>query len=265
MDPAGELGVESLPSGWRTVGAPQAADGVQAASMDGTSHRLDTGGSPLALRAVLVGGAVVAVAVASAVAALVLFLTAPGGSVAVQAGAGDSSAPVAHQAGGILVRTGVPSEALESPPAQVVVDVEGAVRNPGVHHLAPGSRLADAIAAAGGYSDRADVQAAAQALNLAQPLADGAKVRVPAIGDTAVPAADGTAGPASASGAALIDVNHADEAALDSLPGIGPVTAGKIIAARSTQPFASVDDLQSRGVVPASTLEKIRALITVTP
>ena len=63
----------------------------------------------------------------------------------------------------------------------------------------------------------------------------------------------------------MIDINHATADELDTLPGIGPVTAAKIIDARTQAPFATVDELQSRGVVGASTFEKLRDLVTVTP
>lgn len=160
-------------------------------------------------------------------------------------------------------------------PATLLVDVEGAVREPGLHRVPAGSRVGDAIAAAGGYADRADLEAAARTLNLAEPLADGAKIRVPLIGDMPLigdspPHIDlgpGASQPADGSPAAtgLVDLNHADEAALDSLPGIGPVTAAKIIGARENAPFASLDELVTRDVLSASVLDKIRALATVTP
>jgi competence protein ComEA len=154
------------------------------------------------------------------------------------------------------------ADVLPPPAPDLIVDVEGAVERPGLYRVPAGSRVGDAIAAAGGFGVRVDAVAAAQALNLAAPLVDGDKVSVPALGDAlAVPP-----GPSAASAptaAALIDLNTADSVALETLPGIGPVTAGEIIAARATQPFVSVDDVLARGVVGPSTFEKIRLLVTV--
>jgi len=151
--------------------------------------------------------------------------------------------------------------------SDIVVDVQGAVDRPGVHRLAAGSRVGDAIAIAGGYSAQVDIEAAAALLNLAAQLTDGAKVHVPARGEitsaSAVPQPPGSTSPGGAIG--LINVNSAGSDELDTLPGIGPVTAAKIIAAREQAPFALVDELLSREVVGASTFEKIRALITVSP
>jgi competence protein ComEA len=130
----------------------------------------------------------------------------------------------------------------------LVIDVAGAVLRPGVYHLPAGSRVADAIAAAGGFGPRVDALAA-QALNLAAPLADGVQVRVPSRG-----------GAASGS---PIDLNTATSAELDTLPGIGPVTAGKIIASRADRPFSAVADLQTRKLVGASTFAKLTGLVTV--
>jgi competence protein ComEA len=143
----------------------------------------------------------------------------------------------------------------------LVVDVEGAVVEPGVHQVPAGGRVADAIAAAGGYSAQVDIAAAAGALNLAAPVTDGQKIHVPARGEVASAPGAATAVPGGAP-TGPIDINHAAQDELESLPGIGPVTAAKIIAAR---PFGSIDELDARDVVGPSTLDKIRDLITVTP
>ena len=150
--------------------------------------------------------------------------------------------------------------------AAVIVDVQGAVERPGVHRLEAGARVSDAIAAAGGYSVQVDIARAAAELNLAAPLADGAKVRVPSLGDQDLPT--GSAGPGPTTGPAqtgLMNVNTATTEELDTLPGVGPVTAQKIIEARTEAPFATVDELLSRKVLGASTFENLRALITVGP
>lgn len=142
---------------------------------------------------------------------------------------------------------------------EIVVDVAGAVTRPGILRLHEGDRIADAIAAAGGYGPRVDLAAAARSLNLAQPLTDGGKVVVPELGMD--PIAAGAPGAGTAAG--LIDLNTADQAVLESLPGIGPVTAGKIMAARGEQPFTAVDDLLERGLVGDSVFEDIVAQVRV--
>lgn len=151
----------------------------------------------------------------------------------------------------------------------IVVDVQGAVLRPGIHRLPGDSRLGDAIAAAGGYGARVDIAAAASVLNLAAKLADGDKVYVPARGDRSQdpPAtSDGDPGDGgSTTPGGLIDVNRASGEELETLPGIGPVTAGEIISAREQAQFTSVDELLSRGVVGQATFDKIRELVTVGP
>jgi competence protein ComEA len=139
----------------------------------------------------------------------------------------------------------------------LVVDVAGAVTAPGVYRLATGSRVADAIDAAGGFAPTVDAAAVARDLNLAALLTDGQKVVVPSRG-SATPLSSH----AQQSGA-LVDLNKASESELDALPGIGPVTAKKIIASRAERPFRDPQELVDRKLVGQKTFEKLRDLVTV--
>ena len=139
----------------------------------------------------------------------------------------------------------------------IVVDVGGAVRTPGLYRLTAGSRVGDAIQAAGGFAPTVDAAAVARDLNLAASLTDGQKVIVAARGSSSA-----TTAPGPAPGGALVDLNHASESELDALPGIGPVTAKKIIAARAERPFASAQELVERKLVGEKTWEKLRDLVT---
>jgi competence protein ComEA len=147
----------------------------------------------------------------------------------------------------------------------IVVDVQGAVAAPGVRELPAGSRIAEAIAAAGGYASDADLAAAATSINLAQAMGDGEQVRVPRIGETAVagggPASSG-APTTGGGGGGTVNLNTATPEELEALPGIGPVTVQKIVAARQEQPFASLDDAVQRGVINRGQLEDIQGLAT---
>ncbi|HEY3073364.1 MAG TPA: ComEA family DNA-binding protein [Candidatus Limnocylindrales bacterium] len=143
----------------------------------------------------------------------------------------------------------------------LVVDVTGAVRKPGVYRLPSGSRIVDAVTAAGGFGPRVDGARAARELNLAARLQDGDKVAVPSRDDRP---ATGQAGPGvSPSHDGPVNLNSATASELDALPGVGPVTANKIIAARQESPFRSVEDLRSRKIVGAATFEKLKDLVTV--
>jgi competence protein ComEA len=145
----------------------------------------------------------------------------------------------------------------------IVVDVQGGVAQPGVRELPAGSRVADAIDAAGGYGADADLEAAA-AINLADPLADGAQVRVPRIGDAATaaaPSAPATGGGGGPTGGP-INLNTATPEELEALPGIGPVTVQKIVAARTERPFASLEDAVERGIINRGQLEDLQGSAT---
>lgn len=139
---------------------------------------------------------------------------------------------------------------------ELVVDIEGGVNLPGIHRLAAGSRVADALAAAGGYADGADLAAAARSLNLAAAVVDGQQIYVPVVGET--PGSGGNGG-----GDGLVNLNRASQSELEALPGIGPVTAERIIAARTERPFATLDELVTREVLTARQLEQIADLVTV--
>ena len=176
----------------------------------------------------------------------------------------DGGQPFAAASSGGRLASGVPAGA---PRTEVLVDVQGAVVHPGVVRLVAGSRVGDAIAAAGGYGPRVAADRVGQVLNLAAIVRDGDQVVVPSRDDPATGGGSGSAsgGATAPSGgpSAPVDLNRATAAELDALPGIGPVTAAKIIAARDEQPFGSVDDLRSRKLVGPATFDKLKDLVTV--
>jgi competence protein ComEA len=146
------------------------------------------------------------------------------------------------------------SVSVAAPP--LLVDVAGWVRRPGVYEFGAGARVIDAIEAAGGARPGAELRA----LNLAAPLVDGTQILVPKEGEPAVPGAV----PSTAAAGGLVNVNTATAAELETLPGIGEVTAQAIIDHRTEHgPFTSVDQLLDVTGIGDVTLENIRDLVTV--
>jgi competence protein ComEA len=147
----------------------------------------------------------------------------------------------------------------------VVVDVRGAVAAPGVYELRPGARTKDAIAAAGGLADKADLST----VNLARRLRDGEVIVI-----AFVPDAGGSPAVVFAEGGAegpdrdrpRININTASRAELDDLPGIGEVMASRIVEFRETHgPYRSVDDLIHVQGISAKTIEGFRDQVTTGP
>lgn len=151
------------------------------------------------------------------------------------------------------LRSSAPARAAS--PKLLVVDVAGAVRRPGLYSLREGSRINDAIAAAGGVTGKAQLDA----VNLAAPVADGEQIVVPgrgAVGAAASPPAAGS------SPSAPLDLNTATAEQLDGLPGIGPVTAQKILDYRQEHgAFHSVAELEGVPGIGAGRLAQLKGLV----
>jgi competence protein ComEA len=152
---------------------------------------------------------------------------------------------------------GPAAQIVAAPP--LVVHVVGAVRRPGLYRLTQGKRIADAVARAGGATRRADLAA----VNLAAPLADGQQVVVP----RRLPPATAAAGSGSDRSAAPgpsgpVHLNTATLEQLDGLPGVGPVTAQRILDYRTVHgAFSAVDELDAIAGIGPARLDQLRSLV----
>lgn len=138
--------------------------------------------------------------------------------------------------------------------AAITVDVEGAVNNPGVYTLSVGSRVEDAITAAGGLGSDIDEDIFAKTINRAAKISDGMKIYIPTT-DT-----DQTSHIISDTQNGLVSVNFATLAQLDTLPGVGPVTAQKII---DNRPYSSLDDLVTKKAIGPSLYDKLKNTLSL--
>jgi competence protein ComEA len=135
--------------------------------------------------------------------------------------------------------------------AKIFIDVAGAVAIPGVYQLPERCRLEMALKVAGGLTEEADQDFVAKNINLAAKLSDGAKVYIPKTGEKA---------PVSTQTTGLIKINTASSSELETLSGIGPKTAEKIINGR---PYQTIDELLTRKIVGQSVFEKIKDEVSV--
>ena len=157
-----------------------------------------------------------------------------------------------------------PSAVMPSAPGtMILVHVAGAVRRPGLYEIASGARIADAIDLAKGPKPTADLSA----LNLAEPLTDGQKIEVPRRGEDVQITAPTTPVPGSTTSAVpggTININTADQITLETIPGIGPVTAQAIIAYRTeVGSFSSIEQLLEVSGIGPATLESMRPYVTL--
>jgi len=190
-------------------------------------------------------------------------VTAPSFDPAAAAGAGGAGAAGAGGSGSGPRSGSAAAPALVSPSAsaEVVVAVAGKVRKPGLVRLPPGARVADALAAAGGAEPGVDVSM----LNLARKVVDGDLILV---GVAPSPGATGPGAPpvggAAATTGGLVNLNTATLADLDTLPGVGPVLAQRILDARTAQGgFRAVSDLRKVSGIGDARYEQLKDLVTV--
>ena len=149
---------------------------------------------------------------------------------------------------------GVGRPSSPTPTALLVVHVVGEVATPGVYNMPAGSRIDDALRAAGGATPEGDLER----VNLAARVADGQQIRVPRKGDNRTPTGSGGITPAR------ININAATVAELETLRGVGTVTAQRIVAYREQHgPFLSVEELREARLVSAAAFEEIKDLVTV--
>ncbi|HEU5043958.1 MAG TPA: helix-hairpin-helix domain-containing protein [Nocardioidaceae bacterium] len=208
---------------------------------------------------------VVALLVAAALGASAWFVlrARPAGSVVPLSSSVHHPARVGGQPAALVTPAAAPEAAPAAAPtpspSRLVVDVAGKVRHPGIVTLPAGARVVDALQAAGGVRRHVDLSA----LNLARRLVDGEQVLVglPPPAGVAAPAASA---PGAAATTRMINLNTATEPDLESLPGVGPVTAAAILKWRSAHgPFTAVDQLLDVSGIGDATLAEIAPFVTL--
>ncbi len=144
----------------------------------------------------------------------------------------------------------------------ILVDIEGAVVKPGLYKVLQDSRIQDALVAAGGLSALADRIFVSKNINLAIKLSDGAKIYIPNVSEAVSSSSvlSGSSQTGAGGGGDLVNINSSSQVQLEALPGIGPVTAQKIIEGR---PYSSIDELLSKKIVGSKVFSQIKDKVTV--
>lgn len=150
--------------------------------------------------------------------------------------------------------TVIPVSSVSGEVKMIKVDISGAVEKPNVYEIPYDSRVQDVLITAGGLSPKADRNYLSKSINLAQRLTDGMKIYIPYIGETTANSI-----PVNSFNK-LININTASESELDTLPGIGQVTAQKIISGR---PYNQIEDLNTKKIISQSVWLKIKDLIRI--
>jgi len=151
----------------------------------------------------------------------------------------------------------VQGEATDS--GKIVVDVEGAVERPGVYEVGTDARYRDGLAAAGGLSSEADREYVAKYVNLAAKISDGAKIFIPKAGEQ-IQGAQANNLTSQSPNSDFININTASLSELDTLSGVGPATAQKIVDGR---PYGKPEDLIEKKIVGNSVWEKIKEKVAI--
>jgi competence protein ComEA len=239
---AGAAGVSTPDAG--VLNRPLPAEPWWRPAVDAVVERVPR--SPRGIAALVLAAVVVAVVVAVSVRPA----GAPTGRI-------EDSLPRATPARSSRAAAGASTAPADPTTDELVVHVAGAVNHPGVHTVKPGSRIVDAIAAAGGAAPDAEVDL----LDLAAKVSDGQRIYVPRQGDD--PALAGGGGDDGGNGSGPVNVNLASADELDALPGVGPSLAAAIIEYRQRHgPFSSVDQLLDVPGIGESKLASLRPKVT---
>lgn len=153
----------------------------------------------------------------------------------------------------------IESSTLDAKSSHILVDIQGAVESPGVVEVSTDARIQDVFVKAGGLALNADREWVAKYINLAAKVSDGTKLYIPEVGELSDESAASVIGAHDTISKYKININSASNSELEELPGIGEVTAEKIVSGR---PYGTIEDMLTRKIVNQAVFEKIKELIS---